>query len=262
MARPRAALPTTAARELTSSPERMYATTALSSDWVNVKGGMAVFGMPVAMSFFRSSSEDAFRNWPRRRSTPPTRFPAGPWQVVHCSPYSLEPFTMSAGEYWPGWSWAAFSTRISEPAPTSAAPTSHRLHLIFQRSLRLVASVSLARVARRGPLCGSRRNGYKIRVSSRIAVQHTSTTPSGTLESGILGHTFYSRPGRLSSTRRLPSFPDERAASFARVRTATLWMSCAAAMCVTVGLQAADVVESEPLHCWWRTSVSAVRIGE
>lgn len=67
----------------------------------------------------------------------------------------------------------------------------------------------------------------------------------------------------MSSTRRLPSFPDERAASFARVRTATLWMSCAAAMCVTVGLQAAaDVVESEPLHCWWRTSVSAVRIGE
>ena len=25
---------------------------------------------------------------------------------------------------------------------------------------------------------------------------------------------------------------------------------------------AADVGEAEPLHCWWRTSTSAVRIGE
>jgi hypothetical protein len=40
-------------------------------------------------------------------------------------------------------------------------------------------------------------------------------------------------------------------------------MSCATAVCVTASLQAAsDVVEPEPLHCWWRTSVSAVRIGE
>jgi len=40
-------------------------------------------------------------------------------------------------------------------------------------------------------------------------------------------------------------------------------MSCAATVCLTASLQAAsDVVEPEPLHCWWRTSVSAVRIGE
>lgn len=42
-----------------------------------------------------------------------------------------------------------------------------------------------------------------------------------------------------------------------------LQISCAGAVCITANLQAAsEVVEPEPLQCWWRTSVSAVRVGE
>src|SRR5262249_1986386 len=82
------------------------------------------------------------------------------------------------------------------------------------------------------------------------------------------GHTFNSTPVCFWSTTPPPSARDARAASVARVRTSAgaslvLRMSCAAALCVTIPLLAAsDAVEPEPLECWWRTSVSAVRIGE
>ena len=39
-------------------------------------------------------------------------------------------------------------------------------------------------------------------------------------------------------------------------------MSCIAAVWLTTGLHASEVADAEPLQCWWRTSASAVRVGE
>src|SRR5262245_34079524 len=100
--RPRVASPTLTARALTSNPARINATNPVSSVWDNLNDCIAVPGMPFEITRTRSSSDDALRKRPRRRSTVPTPSPVAAWQLAQFARYTSAPAATSAWLYSPG----------------------------------------------------------------------------------------------------------------------------------------------------------------